>query len=128
MKNENFAYSGRKMRGLPMLFVTLAVLGVGLWITIEGSTWLHASVRGGGILLAAGIVLCLVSMILAGGFMLLEPNEARVMLFFGQYRGTFYETGYWGSTLSSRPSRFRCGSATSMPSPSRSTTRAATPS
>ena len=27
--------------------------------------------------------------------MLLEPNEARVMLFFGQYRGTFYETGYW---------------------------------
>ena len=30
MKNENFAYSGRKMRGLPMLFVTLAVLGVGL--------------------------------------------------------------------------------------------------
>ena len=95
MKNENFAYSGRKMRGLPMLFVTLAVLGVGLWITIEGSTWLHASVRGGGILLAAGIVLCLVSMILAGGFMLPEPNEARVMFFFGQYRGTFYETGYW---------------------------------
>ena len=27
--------------------------------------------------------------------MLLEPNEARVMVFFGKYKGTFYETGYW---------------------------------
>ena len=34
-------------------------------------------------------------LICMAGFMLLEPNEARVMLFFGQYRGTFYETGYW---------------------------------
>lgn len=23
------------------------------------------------------------------------PNEARVMVFFGKYKGTFYETGYW---------------------------------
>ena len=45
--------------------------------------------------LAAGIVLCLAAALSSGGFMLLEPNEARVMLFFGQYRGTFYETGYW---------------------------------
>jgi hypothetical protein len=29
------------------------------------------------------------------GFMMLEPNEARVLLFFGKYRGTFYETGFW---------------------------------
>ena len=28
--------------------------------------------------------------------MQLEPNEARAMVFFGQYRGTFKETGfYW---------------------------------
>lgn len=30
------------------------------------------------------------------GFMTLEPNEARVMVFFGKYKGTFSETGfYW---------------------------------
>ena len=40
-------------------------------------------------------MLCLAAALSSGGFMLLEPNEARVMLFFGQYRGTFYETGYW---------------------------------
>lgn len=27
--------------------------------------------------------------------MLLEPNEARVVMFFGKYKGTFYETGFW---------------------------------
>ena len=26
---------------------------------------------------------------------MLEPNESRVFLFFGNYRGTFYETGFW---------------------------------
>ena len=34
-------------------------------------------------------------LICMAGFMLLEPNEARVMVFFGKYKGTFYETGYW---------------------------------
>jgi hypothetical protein len=29
------------------------------------------------------------------GFIMLEPNEARVLLFFGNYKGTFYNTGYW---------------------------------
>ena len=29
------------------------------------------------------------------GFLQLEPNEARVLLFFGKYRGTFTRTGYY---------------------------------
>lgn len=95
MKNDNFVYSGWKTRGLPMLLVTLALLGVGIWLVIEGGIRLDAQLSGGGGLLAAGIVLCLAAALSSGGFMLLEPNEARVMLFFGQYRGTFYETGYW---------------------------------
>ncbi len=95
MKNDNFVYSGWKTRGLPMLLVTLALLGVGIWLVIEGGIRLDAQLSGGGGLLAAGIALCLAAALSSGGFMLLEPNEARVMLFFGQYRGTFYETGYW---------------------------------
>ena len=95
MKNDNFVYSGWKTRGLPMLLVTLALLGVGIWLVIEGGIRLDAQLSGGGGLLAAGIVLCLAAALSSGGFMLLEPNEARVMLFFGNYRGTFYETGFW---------------------------------
>ena len=29
------------------------------------------------------------------GYIMLEPNESRVLLFFGNYRGTFYDTGFW---------------------------------
>ena len=29
------------------------------------------------------------------GYIMLEPNESRVFLFFGNYRGTFYENGFW---------------------------------
>ncbi|MBQ5878644.1 MAG: SPFH domain-containing protein, partial [Alistipes sp.] len=45
--------------------------------------------------LVGGLVAALIAFICFGGYMLLEPNEARVMLFFGEYRGTFYENGYW---------------------------------
>lgn len=41
-----------------------------------------------------GIVLFLVSIVMACGFVQIEPNEARVMMFFGKYRGTFTEVGY----------------------------------
>ncbi len=46
---------------------------------------------------AGGIdgVLILVDIILLCGFRIQEPNEARVMVFFGEYRGTFRRTGYF---------------------------------
>lgn len=34
-------------------------------------------------------------LILLCGFFVLQPNQARVMIFFGEYRGTFRETGYF---------------------------------
>ena len=45
--------------------------------------------------LVSGLVLFILAIIIACGFMMLEPNEARVLLFFGTYKGTFYDTGYW---------------------------------
>ena len=45
--------------------------------------------------LISGLVLAILAIIIACGFMMLEPNEARVLLFFGTYKGTFYDTGYW---------------------------------
>ena len=43
-----------------------------------------------------GGLLLLLWFILFGGYIQLEPNEARVMVFFGKYKGTFKETGfYW---------------------------------
>ena len=45
--------------------------------------------------LISGLILLALAIIIACGFMMLEPNEARVLLFFGTYKGTFYDTGYW---------------------------------
>jgi hypothetical protein len=45
--------------------------------------------------LIAALTLLVLSIIMCCGFIMLEPNEARVLLFFGNYKGTFYNTGYW---------------------------------
>ena len=42
----------------------------------------------------SGVIL-LVSLFLWAGFMMLEPGEARVVMFFGKYVGTFTRTGYY---------------------------------
>lgn len=95
MENKNYLYNGRKCNGIVALLLVLAGIALGIYAIVCGGIRLDAGTAGGGWLLAAGILLTLVSLICCGGFMLLEPNQARVILFFGEYRGTFYETGYW---------------------------------
>jgi regulator of protease activity HflC (stomatin/prohibitin superfamily) len=41
------------------------------------------------------VVLFIIDIILLCGFCILEPNEARVMVYFGEYRGTFRRTGFF---------------------------------
>ncbi len=97
MENKNFTYTGWKASGIPMLLLHLAALAASIYLIVQGGILLAEAVRTafGGWLLALGIVSFIVTCIGLGGFMLLEPNEARVIVFFGNYRGTFYETGYW---------------------------------
>ena len=78
------------MNGFLMLFVNLLLtfgsIGIGIWMGIEE---VYA-------VLVMAIVLFIVSLFIWGGFLELEPNEARVLLFFGKYKGTFTRTGfYW---------------------------------
>ncbi len=93
MKNGNYAYSGWKAGGFTALTLILLGLAAGIYGIVAGAGAEHA---GTGIsLILGGVLLILASLVSLGGFILLEPNEARVMVFFGNYRGTFYETGYW---------------------------------
>lgn len=94
MENKEFTFKGMTVNGFLMLFVNLfltilsialIVLGVNIGESTQGIT---AGVGGGVLLLVAIIMWC--------GMMQLEPNEARVMLFFGKYKGTFTKVGfYW---------------------------------
>ena len=89
VKNE-YAFEGTTLNGFLMLFVNLFLtfgsIGIGIWMGIEE---VYA-------VLVMAIVLFIVSLFIWGGFLELEPNEARVLLFFGKYKGTFTRTGfYW---------------------------------
>jgi regulator of protease activity HflC (stomatin/prohibitin superfamily) len=49
----------------------------------------------GAVVIAPAVIGIIVSLFLWPGFFELEPNEARVMVFFGKYKGTFRETGFF---------------------------------
>ena len=95
MENKNFVYDGWKANGFVMLMLTLVGLAASIYGIVQGAILCDGGMPGGVPMIVAGVVVLLVSLVSLGGFMLLEPNEARVMVFFGEYRGTFYETGYW---------------------------------
>ena len=93
MENREFAYKGTTLNGFTMLFLNLA-LTIGATVlfvfAINLKSWQLA--------VCSGLVL-LVSLFLWGGFMMLEPGEARVVMFFGKYVGTFTRTGYYWINL-----------------------------
>ncbi len=97
MENKNYVYKGWKANGLLSLVLNLLAIAGTIYLIVQGGIILSDGGQDllGGLLLAAGIVGLLVSLTLLGGFVILEPNEAVVLLFFGEYRGTLYETGYW---------------------------------
>ena len=49
--------------------------------------------RGGPDLAAAGIPVAVIGVLVASGFTIIQPNEARVVTFFGRYIGTLRQNG-----------------------------------
>ena len=88
---KNYTYSGWKMNGFLALLMSLLVLAGSVYSFVllgnseEFVPWF----------LVSGLILFVVFILFMCGFMMLEPNEARVLLFFGNYKGTFYDTGFW---------------------------------
>ena len=85
METKECGFSGFKMNGFLALFLHLVVLTAviifGFLISVPT--------------LILSVCLCLVWFIMFAGYMELEPNEARAMVFFGKYKGTFKETGFF---------------------------------
>jgi regulator of protease activity HflC (stomatin/prohibitin superfamily) len=93
MENKNFEYSGWKINGFVALFLIFLLLGGGIYLIVAGANG-EAKTRDI-MMIVGGIVVAIFSLVACGGFMLLEPNEARVLTFFGKYVGSFYKTGFW---------------------------------
>ena len=88
-KNLNFEYKGFKANGFVMMFASLALTAAGIWgivYAVNNGTALTA------ILGVIGIIVALISLI---GLMVIEPNQARVLVFFGKYRGNLLKEGFW---------------------------------
>lgn len=85
METKECGFSGFKMNGFLALFLHLVVLTAviifGFIISVPT--------------LILSVCLCLVWFIMFAGYMELEPNEPRAMVFFGKYKGTFKETGFF---------------------------------
>ena len=83
-----------------------AILPLNLLLLVGSPALLIYSIAGGishqnhpyWFLFVPAILLILWSFIMLFGFFALQPNEARVLLLFGEYRGTVRESGfYWGN-------------------------------
>ncbi len=88
---KNFTYSGSKLNGFVALLINLVLWGVLAYLCYA----LSIEAIGVGLGVTALIIVAIVATLMIPGFMMLEPNESRVLLFFGNYRGTFYENGFW---------------------------------
>ena len=86
METKEVKFSGFKMNGFLAIFLFLFVwAGVTVWCFMQAQPLFYV----------LGVVMALLWIILNCGYMQLEPNEARAMVFFGKYKGTFKDTGFF---------------------------------
>lgn len=89
-QNHEYEYKGLCVNGFLMIFWTFIVVPALIICCIflggEDNLWL--SVGGTAVLAIIFILGC-------AGYFIQEPNEARVMIFFGKYRGTCHKVGYY---------------------------------
>ena len=97
MENKNFEYSGGYRNGFVMLFVILAMFAASIASFVKGVVLSEEGMEGALpiVLILGGVALMITTIVFMCGFIKLEPNEARVLLFFGEYRGNFLKTGFW---------------------------------
>ena len=95
MENKERQFEGSLCNGFVMLFVNLLLMLGGIGVFIYGIVALDASIPIGGWLIALGALMVVVSIFVWCGFIMLEPNEARVATWFGKYAGTFVDAGYF---------------------------------
>lgn len=88
MGTKEFEFKGFSTNGIMMLIMVIVMMlgsiGLAIYMGVLEIVW--ACVLFG--------LLFIVSLVLSAGFVQVEPNEARVMMFFGKYRGTFTQVGY----------------------------------
>ena len=90
MENKELEFKGTTLNGFSILFLNLVIIPALIALDIISLNDMEAL----SIIIAA--ILFIVFILITPGYFSQEPNEARVMIFFGEYKGTFKKTGfYW---------------------------------
>lgn len=97
-KGREYEYSGLCINGFAMILFTFVLIPALIAVSIayggEENLWL-----------SLGVTIPLFILFILGccGYFVQEPNEARVMIFFGNYRGTCRKVGfYWANPFMTR--------------------------
>lgn len=79
------------MNGYAALLLSLVSFAGGVSLIIAGATAIEPSVA----MIVCGILLGIVFIITVSSLVIVQPNEAKVITFFGSYMGTVREAGLW---------------------------------
>jgi regulator of protease activity HflC (stomatin/prohibitin superfamily) len=89
MEAKEFTFKGFKMNGFLMIALQLVLLIVAIVAFVLFGETMQTP------FILAGLLLLTAQCFIFPGYLQLEPNEAKVMVFFGKYRGTFSTTGFF---------------------------------
>ena len=90
MEKKEVVFGGVTLNGFLMLFAVI------VWLLLSVAVFVLGVEDESVLLGIGGALLFVVGLVMTAGFVMLEPGEARLMMFFGAYRGTFSKTGfYW---------------------------------
>lgn len=117
--------AGRVVGGWPMLALVIALyLGALALIVlsfVRGTTPPGGELRPAWALFGAGLAVLAAAIVLSPGFFTLQPNEARVLILFGSYRGTAKRSGFlWANPFYSNGQARRSLSRPAWPSKGKS--------
>lgn len=88
--NHEYPYEGKIFSGFSMLAVTFLLIPaivIALFILLPFHLYWIAGITAAVAFIGMIILSC--------GFFILQPNQARVMIFFGKYRGSYKNTGFF---------------------------------
>ncbi|MBQ7181066.1 MAG: SPFH domain-containing protein [Bacteroidaceae bacterium] len=95
MESKEFEFHGGSLNGFLMCAIDIVLYACTVFCLVRGIIEADAE-RPCALWFVGTVVLFVTAIICSCGFAMLEPNEAKVMTFFGKYVGTFRKTGfYW---------------------------------
>jgi regulator of protease activity HflC (stomatin/prohibitin superfamily) len=95
METKEKIFSEVKLNGIKMLVVNFLFLIAIIVLFIFGVNEVEEIPVCGISCIVLSIVLFIINSLFWAGFMQIEPNDARVLVFFGKYRGTVKEDGFF---------------------------------